>query len=185
MTTLGIVSDTHVNLGGKRQLAPQLFDALQGVDLILHAGDLNTLRVVTDLEAIAPVYAVHGNNEDWEAAQLPRTRLIEVEGCRIGLAHGDVAATEDVTPLSGIPAEKYGWAAAIALSHFATAPLDCLVFGHSHWPLIHPYTRRFDGRHILLFNPGSAGKKRKSSHHSCGLLRVTGTQLDAQLITWD
>ena len=185
MTTLGIVSDTHVNLGGKRQLAPQLFEVLQGVDLILHAGDLNTLRVVTDLEALAPVYAVHGNNEDWEAAQLPRTRIIEVEGCRIGLAHGDMGVREDLVLFKGVGGALSSWSAAAALSHFEDAPIDCLVFGHSHWPLIHPHIRPSDGRSILLFNPGSAGKKRKAPHHSCGLLRINGTQLDAKLVTWD
>ncbi len=177
MTTIGVISDTHIKVGGKRQLPPQVFEAFQGVDLILHAGDLNILEVISDLEAIAPVVAVYGNNCDWDVLQsVPQTREMQIEQVKIGLAHGDV----------GNPSQRLGsstrW---LALSHFPDA--DCVVFGHSHRPLI-DWIELSDGngslRPVLLFNPGSATKKRGAPQHSCGLLRIDGKHIEPQLITW-
>ena len=54
---IGVISDTH----GK--LRSTVFDAFEGVDLILHAGDIGGLDIITELEAIAPVQAVHGNTD--------------------------------------------------------------------------------------------------------------------------
>jgi len=180
MTTIGILSDTHIRPGGRRQLPPQVFTAFEGVDLIFHAGDLNTLQVVTDLENIAPVLAVPGNNDDWDVmSALPPTRTVEIERCIIGLAHGDRPNPEAHT--------KARDTAECALSHFRG--VDCVVFGHSHWPLIH--WRRLPGigrterdGMVLLFNPGSPTDRRRAPHFSCGLLRVDGRHIDASLTTW-
>lgn len=181
MTLIGVVSDTHVKEGGKRVLAPRLFEVFRGVDFILHAGDLNTLQVVSDLEVLAPVFAVYGNNCDWDVLRgTPQIREMTVEGANIGLVHGDEPAPGAVLK-SGLD-DANSLAAACALSHFPTA--DCVVFGHSHWPLIH-WKKRAGGGHVLLFNPGSAGQKRKAEQFSCGLLRVEGDKLEAELVTWD
>lgn len=181
MTTIGVVSDTHVKEGGKRVLAPRLFEVFQGVDLILHAGDLNTLQVVHDLEAIAPVFAVHGNNCDWDVLQgTPQTREMTIEGVNIGLTHGDIPAPGAIVKAGDYLGNNHS--GAIALSHFPAA--DCVIFGHSHWPLIQ-WKKRPGGGQVLLFNPGSAGQKRKAEQFSCGLLRVDGTKLDAEIIAWD
>lgn len=181
MTLIGVVSDTHVKPFGKRVLAPQLFDIFKDVDLILHAGDLNTLQVVSDLEAIAPVFAVFGNNCDCEVLNItPQTRLLQLENVRIGLTHGDIPAQDEIVKTGAYRGNNH--AAEIALSHFPAA--DCIVFGHSHWPLIH-WKKRADGSDLLLFNPGSAGQKRKAEHFSCGLLRVDGAKIEPKIITWD
>ncbi|HEX8833581.1 MAG TPA: metallophosphoesterase family protein [Abditibacteriaceae bacterium] len=169
MTTIGVVSDTHVKEGGKRPLAPQVFEIFKGVDFILHAGDLNTMQVIRDLEAIAPVFAVYGNNCEWEALQtLPLTRQMNVEKCIIGMTHGHIGRGGDTSMM--------------ALSHFPDA--NCVVFGHSHWPMIH-WKKRDDGSHVLLFNPGSAGQRRKAEHFSCGILQIDGSHIEARLHTWD
>lgn len=179
MTTIGVVSDTHVKEGGKRVLAPQLFEIFQNVDLILHAGDINTMQVISDLETLAPVCAVFGNNCDWGVLQsAPQTRLLKIENARIGLAHGDVAAEGANIEVVGFESRT----AACALSHFQD--VDCVVFGHTHRPLIEWITRA-DGKQILLFNPGSAGKKRGAPHLSCGILRVDGKHLEAELQVWE
>jgi putative phosphoesterase len=168
-----------------------VFAAFEGVDLILHAGDLNTLQVIGDLETIAPVVAVHGNNDDWEAMhRLDTTQRLVVEDCVIGLVHGDVAASPSVRPLGGAPGNNQ--TAAYALSHFPDA--DCVVFGHSHWPLLQwlelaarpaaPQTTEEQTRHVLLLNPGSACKKRRAPNHTCALLRVDGKRLEAEIIAW-
>lgn len=169
MTTVGVISDTHIVPGGKRVLAPGIYDIFKGVDIILHAGDLNTMETVRDLEAIAPVFAVYGNNCDMEAVNtLPAKREMQIEESLVGLVHGDLGRGSDT--------------ACIALNHFPDA--DCVIFGHSHWPMLHWKTRA-DGRHVLLFNPGSAGQKRKAEHFSCGILRFDGRHIDPQLFTWD
>lgn len=179
MTTIGVVSDTHVKHGGKRVLAPQLFHFFANVDLILHAGDINTSQVISDLETLAPVFAVFGNNCDWDVLQgTPQTRLMQIENMRIGLVHGDVAAQDAIIDTQGFGART----AACALSHFPDA--DCVVFGHTHRPLVQ-WRKRKNGSHVLLFNPGSAGKKRGADHFSCGILRVDRKHIEAELLTWD
>jgi putative phosphoesterase len=118
MTTIGVISDTHIKPGGKRQIPPQVYDAFTNVDLILHAGDLNTLQVITDLEAIAPVVAVYGNNCDWEVLHsLKQTQEVQVEQITIGLTHGDI----------GIKFQRPSSTRLVALSHFPN--VDCVVFG--------------------------------------------------------
>jgi putative phosphoesterase len=172
MTTIGVISDTHIKQGGKRQIPPQVYETFAGVDLILHAGDLNTMQVITDLEAIAPVVAVYGNNCDWEVLHtLTQTREMKIEDVRIGLVHGDIG--------------KGSSTRLVALSHFPN--VDCVVFGHSHRPLIDWYDLpggRGDVRQVLLFNPGSATKKRGAPHHSCGILRIDRGRIEPQLFTW-
>ncbi len=70
---LGVISDTH---GLAR---PQALDALAGVDLILHAGDIGNQQVLDTLNQIAPVVAVRGNNDkgDW-ATSIPDWEAVEV-----------------------------------------------------------------------------------------------------------
>lgn len=148
---IGVVSDTHIPVRA-RQLPPSLLDALRGVDLILHAGDLISLSVVDELAKVAPVEAVHGNVDGWEVVSvLPRTRLVQVAGKRIGLVHGDGAGGS--TPLR-------------AKGAFAGVPVDAIVFGHSH----QPYCQRESG--LLLFNPGSPTDRRREPRPSFGLLHV-------------
>lgn len=182
MTTIGVISDTHLRAGGKRQLPPQVFETFKGVSLILHLGDLNTLQVVAALEAIAPVIAVHGNNDDREAMQvLPTTRRVEIEQAVLGLAHGDRGVDTFVKALSDVPGNRQ--TAANALSHFEfEEDVSCVVFGHSHLPLIKWHECR--GRRVLLLNPGSPTDKRWGPHYGCGLLRVEGRSLEAELTTW-
>ena len=180
MTTIGVISDTHIKEGGKRQLPPQVFEAFQNVDLILHAGDLNISQVITDLEILAPVIAVYGNNCDWDVVHtIPQTREFEIEGVKIGLTHGDIGLNSQGEPTYSMSTRL------AALSHFPNA--DIVVFGHSHRPLI-DWTEvpnaNGDLRKILLFNPGSALKKRGAPHHSCGIIRINQTVIEPQLITW-
>ncbi len=70
---IGVISDTH------GLLRPQAVQALEGVELIIHAGDIGDPKILRALERIAPVHAVRGNTDrgDW-AADLPHTRVVEV-----------------------------------------------------------------------------------------------------------
>lgn len=160
---IGVISDTHITEGGRRVLPPRLWDDFAGVELILHAGDLVAPRVITELETIAPVLAVAGNN-DAPAPNLPLFRRLELGGLIVGLAHGDRFATvasdspspsapartlarasgarasrkplpraARVAPLP-LPFSGNGQTSAFALSHVPDAQV--MIFGHSHRPLI-------------------------------------------------
>ena len=159
---IGILSDTHMPRRAKA-LPDELFAAFEGVELILHAGDLNTLEMLDPLKAIARVEAVIGNTDPWETChKLPEQRLLTVEGVTIGLVHGHVGPGQD-TPDR-------------ARRTFSEARV--VVFGHSHRPLI----RESDGQ--LLINPGSPTDRRTAPKHSCAILTIVDGQPSAELIDW-
>src|SRR5690606_33961 len=86
---IGVISDTHIPQRAKT-IPPIVYQLFSGVALILHAGDLTTDDVIVQLEAIAPVYAVHANVDPPDLVRrLPKKREIHVGGVRIGLIHGD------------------------------------------------------------------------------------------------
>ena len=123
--SLALVSDTH------GLLRDSVTDALAGVDLIIHAGDVGNRGLLRSLEMIAPVIAVRGNVDD-ELVNLPLTVIVSVNGRLIYVLH-------DLNLLDLDPS-----AAGIAM----------VVSGHSHKPL-------FDQkRGVLFINPGSIGPRR-------------------------
>ena len=79
---IGVISDTH------GLLRPEALKALEGVELIIHAGDIGDLRLLRKLERLAPVHTVRGNTDrgDW-AAHLPQTRVVEVGGVLLYVLH--------------------------------------------------------------------------------------------------
>ncbi len=161
--TIGVLSDTHVNDRGSRRLPPQIpamFDRL-GVGLILHAGDLNSLSVLTILEEVAPTLAVHGNSDLPETRRLLPARIdLAVGRFRLALIHGDAGRTADRT------AEEL------------IGRVDGVVYGHSHVPRI----EEIGG--TLLFNPGSPTDKRWWPDYSVGLLRVNDEGIVPELIVF-
>lgn len=147
---IGCISDTHL-MG--RPLPEKVLDALAGVDMILHAGDILEMAVVEQLSTIAETLAVRGNMDHGQVASaLPDRRVIEAEGFRIGLTHGS-------GPPSGIT-----WKVARV---FEGEGCDCIVFGHTHNSLI----KERNG--ILFFNPGSPTDRMFARHNSVGVLEVT------------
>ena len=146
---LGVISDTHLR-SGTGDLCPRLAAAFEGVDLILHAGDIVARSVLEDLAGIAPVEAVAGNMDLPEVKRvLPEARIIEVGGHRIGLTHG-------AGPVSSIRPRVRGLFEGVS----------AIVFGHTHSPLI----CREEG--ILLVNPGSPGEGRGGAAGTVGRLHV-------------
>ncbi len=152
--TVGCVSDTHIPQRA-RHLPGELFEALEGADLIVHAGDLVTSDVLAELEPLARVEAVAGNMDPESLpAGLGRTALIEIGPWRIGLVHGDRG------PGSTTPER--------ALATFEGLGVDVIVFGHTHRPLVEIR----EG--ILLVNPGSPTDCRAAPWPSFGLLTLPG-----------
>lgn len=145
-----VLSDTHIPQRA-RALPPIIYEALAEADLILHAGDIVSQAVLDELAQFAPVHAVCGNVDPWDLwMRLPRRRLVELNGYRIGLIHGD-GEDSHRTP------ER-------ALAAFPGA--DCVVFGHTHRPLNERRGQTF------LFNPGSATDRRGVPHCSFGWLHL-------------
>ncbi len=128
---IALVSDTH------DRILPSLLDALQGVDEILHAGDVCGEATLAELEAIAPVTAVQGNMDAWALAERhPEELRLERGGIAIGMVHGHRFGRGLVEDL---------------VRHFGEWGPDLVVFGHSHEAL-----DEADGR-TRFFNPGTAG----------------------------
>lgn len=147
MVTLGLISDTHAPIRC-RQLPDAVFEALSGVDLILHAGDVGELWVLDQLSALAPVVAVHGNDETAEAqAALPYVQTLSVAGHRIVLTHAHhpdrTAEMEGRKEDAWEP--KLTFRADFGRQHNA----GIVIFGHTHIPM----QLRWEG--ILLINPGA------------------------------
>jgi putative phosphoesterase len=144
---VGLVSDTHFPQRC-RQLPPAIFDVLAEVDLILHAGDVGLLSVLDDLSRIAPVIAVHGNDDTTEAErELPYQLVAPVAGVRLFLwhSHHQDPAAERSSRIGDDMIEKLERTVTAA----QRAGAQIAVFGHWHIPLIY----RKDG--VTVVNPGA------------------------------
>ena len=151
---VGLISDTH------GLLRPEVFDALAGVELILHAGDVGGADLLTKLGAIAPVRAVFGNTDPLGVAWLTPSIDVVVGGLRIHVQHGHELGRP--TP------ERV---------HAAYADADVCVYGHTHRQVI---WRAGDGR--LVVNPGAAGARRFDLVPCVARLTIGGGQAEAELI---
>ncbi len=180
MKRIGIISDTHLSESGKRGIPDRVFEYFRGVDFILHAGDFTSRRAIAELQVVAPVIGVRGNN-DPAHLELPRSRRFSVEGVVIGLCHGDRGENLHEKPLGQFAGNNSTAANALSLFQFED-DINCLVFGHSHNPMV--MWHRHHGREILFFNPGSPTDKRFGPYFGCGLLTIDGTRIDPQLWTW-
>ena len=152
---VGVISDTHSYMDAR---ALQL---LQGVDHILHAGDIGDARIIEELQGIAPVTAVRGNVDREPPTSLyPAEETLELEGYRIFLTH-EVKPPKRETDL--------------VLEGYRQAGVDVVVYGHSHIA----YQQRWEG--ILFFNPGAAGKRRFKVIPSIGFLTLTRTGVEGMV----
>lgn len=145
-----MLSDTHSPRFWKR-CPRSIAEALDGVDAILHAGDVCTVDTLMELQAWAPVHAVVGNNDgpeiaDWGA---PETLQIELAGLAIAMIH-------DSGPAQG--------RAHRLRQMFPDASL--VIFGHSHIP----WDETVAGQRIL--NPGSPTNRRRQPHGTMGELVI-------------
>lgn len=136
---VGVVSDTH------GLLRPEVIPALQGVERILHLGDVGDFAILKSLEKVAPVIAIRGNvDRAGKCSKLPETEVVLFERHYLYMLH-------DVQTIHLDP---------------AAARFSVVLFGHSHKPEI----RRHKG--VLYFNPGSCGPRRFSLPVTVGKLTV-------------
>jgi len=152
-TTVGLISDTH---GLVRASA---MSALDGVAMILHAGDVGKRDVLIELGAIAPVHAVYGNVDDIHTPELEAHRWLTIEGWRIHVSHGH---------------ELPRLMPDLLLRRYPDA--DILVFGHTHRALV----QRENGK--LIVNPGAAGPRRFDVVPSVARLTLAPGQADVDIV---
>ncbi|MHC1721844.1 MAG: metallophosphoesterase family protein [Aminipila sp.] len=133
---VGIISDTH------GLLREEVKDILKECDYIVHGGDINKQIVIDELEKIAPLYVVRGNNDKEWAEHLPNDLTFELEGVRFYMVHDKKFVLKDLHDV------------------------DIIVFGHSH----KYYEETKEG--ILWLNPGSCGKRRFDQSISMAVMTI-------------
>ena len=146
---IGVVADTHCPEFVER-LPDRMATVFRGVDLIIHAGDVDGPSTLHELERIAPVEAVRGDH-DRELVALPLNREVVIEGKRIVITHGHRSRwlEEPQTVLWTISLGYFHPHAGLPRTLRRRFPnADVIVYGHTHRPRI----ETIDG--ALLFNPG-------------------------------
>ncbi len=159
---LAVISDTHLPRGSRR-LPDACLERLRAADLVLHAGDLVTVEVLEQLEALGPpVHAVAGNVDRPDVhARLPAESRVDAGQVRLGMVH-------DAGPAAG----------RLRRLRARFADCDAVVFGHSHIPL---HESSGDGD-FQIFNPGSPTDRRRQPRHTMGLARVDRQDLGFELV---
>lgn len=161
---VGLISDTHIKGPGKQadillEFLKRYFD---GVDLIIHAGDIVTSWFLNELENIAPVEAVKGNM-DYADVQLPEMKLVELENTMVGIAHGS-------GPPQGIRERIY--------YRFKVKP-DVIIFGHTHEKCL------VEEKGVTFINPGSPNDTRFTDSNSLAVMTVKRNNVDVVFFDFD
>ncbi len=147
--TVGLISDTH------GFLPPEVAAVFNGVDHIIHAGDILNTETISELQHMAPTTAVLGNMDGGERFDaLSETAVVDVGGVHIYTLH-DINGL-DLDPLA--------------------AGFSGVVYGHTHRSDIQWQ------RGVIYVNPGSAGEPRSGRPPSVALLQITNKSLNARII---
>ena len=158
---IGVISDTHLR-GPDDRLLAIIRKYFPDTDLILHAGDLVDLEVLSAFGE-KEVVAVCGNMDPPRVGvEIPFKRVLEIGRFRIGLIHGWGSPHDLEDRIRG----EFG-------------EVDCIVYGHSHCPANHVR----EG--ILFFNPGTACDRRHSVSNTVGILEVGETAIVGRVIAID
>lgn len=148
---VGLISDTH------GLVRPGVFEALHGVEMILHAGDVGD-GVLDELGAIAPVRAVFGNTDPPGLPELEESLELALEGMRIHVSHGHELGSP--TP------EKL----------LAAYSADVIIYGHTHKQLVVNAEDRW------VINPGAAGARRFKLRPSVARLSLDAGKVGVELV---
>ncbi len=145
---IGLISDTHGTLPA------EVFQVFEGVDAIVHAGDIGVEDIIIELQVLAPVYAVFGNVDDSTLRQrYPLWRMEQLGG-------KNVLVTHIIAPLT--PAGLQHAFEKIGCSQHP----DILIYGHTHELCIQKVGD------ILTINPGSVSQPRKGAPPSVAFLEI-------------
>ena len=149
LSKIGCISDTH------GLLRPQAIAALEGSDIILHAGDVGVAKILDSLQKIAPVYAVRGNVDYGEGlSNLPITEVVEFAKQHFYMIH--ILDDLDIDP--------------------AAAGMEMVIYGHSHIPSIE------ERNGVIFLNPGSAGRRRFDLPVTVARILIRDGKLEPEII---
>lgn len=153
---IGVISDTHIPSRANK-LPENIFKLFFGLDKILHAGDVEEMKVLDDLSGLAPVTAVAGNM-DKGLLQLPYKREFVIAEYRIGLIHG-----------ASVPRNRIRESIRKEFSQ-----VNIIIYGHTH--------EAFWGEEngVFFMNPGSTSNS--SLYCSVGLLDISQHQIRGEII---
>ena len=133
---IGLISDTHIPEIAKT-IPPRVKKVFNGVDLILHAGDIFVDSVLEELGAIAPVLAARGDNDyPIRDKRMNEVQNLTLDGLNVYVIHSSHYFARDLIEHP----EKH---------NLEKAP-DVVVFGHTHRDIVQAVGNS------LLVNPGSA-----------------------------
>jgi uncharacterized protein len=149
---IGLISDTH------GLLRPRVHEALAGVELILHAGDVGGDEILDELELIAPVLAVRGNTDAPGQPRLAESIERTIGGVSIHVSHGH----EVGSPTPARLLARYG--------------AQVIVYGHTH----QQHVAHVEGR--LVVNPGAAGARRFKLEPSVGRLTISDGRAEVEIV---
>jgi putative phosphoesterase len=149
---IGLISDTH------GLVRPAVHEALKGVELILHAGDVGGPEILDELRLIAPVRAVFGNTDPPGAPYLSETIDVEIGGVRIHVSHGDEVGSPNPERLA------------------ARYDSEVVVYGHTHRQMV----TQLNGQ--LFVNPGAAGPRRFKLSASVGILTINEGKPEVSIV---
>lgn len=149
---IGLISDTH------GLVRPEVFTALEGVESILHAGDVGPSDVLIELEAIAPVQAVYGNTDDPGRPELHEAIDTTIGGVRVHVSHGHEVGSPNPERLA------------------ARYDADVVVYGHTHRQLVTTIGSQ------LIVNPGAAGARRFNLEPSVAILTIVDGRAEVELV---
>jgi putative phosphoesterase len=145
---VGVIADTHVP-DSLHRLPGEITRLFQGVDLILHAGDITSEEVLDELRLVAPVVAVRGNHDRLD---LPTSTVVEVGSKRIGLIHGNRPEWKELPSIVSnevFDGRPFWWGGFQRQVLRAFQDVDVIIFGHFHRPYVAWQ------QDVLLFNPGA------------------------------
>ena len=173
-TRIGLIADTHIP-EARATLWPQVYDAFEGVERIFHGGDVHDLKLLDELEKVAPVYCARGNGEDGSGGrpiqpQDPRVKYvwsIQIESLTVGLTH--YIPVDEGPP--GLTLDRF------VARYWPEKTPDVIVSGDSHTELI----AEIDG--ILCVNPGSPTYPHNydTQYGTIGFLDIDGDRAEASV----
>jgi putative phosphoesterase len=156
MTTIGILSDTHITSCDSAFLQT-VRDVFSECDIIIHAGDLTDHNILEAFNG-KQVFAVHGNMcTSLTQKTLPTHREVIIEGYTFGICHGAGNRHNIEDRMFDL---------------FPTA--DCIIYGHTHIAKCHKIGS------TLMINPGSfQSTGRYGASGTYALLAISDTGLQA------
>ena len=161
---IGLLSDTH-QPSDQRTIWPEIYTAFEGVDLILHGGDIVHPMVLDWCEEIAPTRACRGNNDmGWDDPRMEDIVFMDIEGFRLGMVHAIEPEDQPIETL--------------IRAYLKGEHVDIFVSGDTH-------VERMDYRDgVLQVNSGSPTLPHQYSTRlgTVGILDITPGRVEARIL---